>query len=134
MTKRRTASTRGLFATALAIGALGSGLVMPSDAARSDSFKKSGFIGSQIATMQQVTTPARVARVEVIPGTNGAEAWGVGRSQANLGNWASSAFGGQAVFLRHRKGSPWELTGPPLDQSGMAINHDIYEISIAPGG
>ncbi|MCA1840980.1 MAG: hypothetical protein LC723_11735, partial [Actinobacteria bacterium] len=56
-------------------------------AARDYHFDESGIQGSSNAVMQQVTVPARIARVDSVPGSAGAEVWAIGLSTAELPGW-----------------------------------------------
>lgn len=121
----------------LAVGLVASTILvlMPAGAvSRSESFGRSGFQGEGVAVMQSVTVPARVGRVQAVPGSKGAEVWAIGLSDANLEGWDRRSPGGQTVFLRYLRGAGWDLMGPPRDTSGEPFNPTLYSFSIAPGG
>jgi hypothetical protein len=84
--------------------------------------------------MQPVATPARIARVAVVPGSDGAEAWGIGFSFAHAPGWDQIAESGQIVFVHYTRASGWQVDGPPLDAAGKAMNPQIADLALAPDG
>ncbi|MHB8510879.1 MAG: WD40/YVTN/BNR-like repeat-containing protein [Actinomycetota bacterium] len=97
-------------------------------------FVPSGLAGTNIATMQNVTTPARPARVRYVPGSKNGEAWSIAFSSAILPGWHTDVAQGQIVFMKYSPATDWQIDGPPIDSHGAIINPDLYAFDIAPDG
>lgn len=113
------------------------GLVFFAGAARADrydGFHQAGLSPSQNASVQGVVLPASVARVAMVPGSGGAEAWAAGRSISQIDGWSGDPEG-QVVFLHYTSGV-WRIAGPPEPRviQGNAYNPALSDISIASNG
>ncbi|HEX7166698.1 MAG TPA: hypothetical protein VF230_06935 [Acidimicrobiales bacterium] len=70
-----------------------------------------GFDGFATNRVESVDTPARIARVAVVPGSGGSEVWGFGDATSAQAGWNPAE---QVVFLRRQPAGGWEIDGPPL--------------------
>lgn len=84
--------------------------------------------------MQPVNAPARIARVAVVPGSGGKEAWGIGLTTARMPGFDRVTQAGQVVFLHYRRTQGWQVAGAPLDESGRVINPQLAAIDVASDG
>jgi hypothetical protein len=103
------------------------------DAPRGASFGRSSLAGSETASMQLETVPARVARVAVRPGTGGREAWALGTTTARRAGWSQIATG-QVVFLKYTVLSGWVMKGAPLDRDGKPFNPVLSSFDLGSNG
>jgi len=119
----------------LALGLSGAGLVP--GATLDMSFAPTAVhLGTQTLstpTMQPVNLPVRPVRVAEVPGSGGAEAWGIGYSSAQLPGWNFGGLG-QPVFMHYTSAGGWRVTGPALTDSGAPSPKDLNSLSIAAGG
>lgn len=91
----------------------------------SQSLASGGLDGSQ-GTMQPLNLPARVSRIEHVPGKAGNEAWAIGHVERNGVD--------QVVFIHYNKGEGWRIWGLPRDEQGIIVNPVLSNFSIAPSG
>lgn len=84
--------------------------------------------------MQPVNAPARIARVAVVPGSGGDEAWAIGYSRARKVGYDQVTPSGQVVFLRYTRARGWQVDGPPLDETGRPTNQLLSSLAVASTG
>lgn len=127
----RTKPTRFLVASVCLLLAA---LVAPARAVSSEpAFARASLVGSGTASMQLETVPARVSRVVVRPGSQGAEAWALGTSSARVSGYAQGG-SGQVVFLRYSPATGWVVTGPPKSAAGASINPALAAFGLTKTG
>ncbi len=85
-------------------------------------------------TMRAVNAPARIARVAVVPGSGGREAWGLGYSYAREPGFDQITPIGQIVFLHYTAAGGWRVQGPPLDANGRPVNPQLSTLAVAANG
>jgi hypothetical protein len=97
-------------------------------AGRRLSLSRSGpFMGS-------VNAPARIARVVIVPGSDGSEAWGLGYSYAHREGFDQITPVGQVVFLHFTSAAGWQVDGPPLGSDGKPVNPQLSTLDVASNG
>jgi len=147
MTPSRVPLSRRVRLAALGVAVLGAlaSFLAPSTTAGAGTEVGVGLrLRSPQIAMEAVHAPARIMTVAARPRAADGEAWAVGRSDARLPEFDSTAIsgspeGGQDVFLRYDHASGWRIAGLPRRQDGSVVvrtdpAYSFGPLAIAPNG